>query len=63
MWVRAHQEFMMVPSPTGQWTLVYLSDGGIVMLNGQTFWRVRGVHEAARAMRAWINNMAAHGHL
>lgn len=63
MWVRSHQEFMMVPSASGQWTLVYLSDGGTVMLEGQSFWHTRGVHEVARQMRTWINNQRSRGHL
>jgi hypothetical protein len=63
MWVKAHQEFMMVPSPSGQWTLVYLSDGGTVMLEGASFWHTTEVHEVARLMRIWINNQADRGHL
>lgn len=62
-WVRSNKEFLMAPSPSGPWTLFYLSDGGTVVAEDQPFWHAHGARDAARQMRIWINNQAGRGHL
>jgi hypothetical protein len=60
-WVREHDEFMMVPSSEGRWTLVYLAADGYAKFEGQPFWHTVGKQEAARQMRIWIGGLASRG--
>lgn len=63
MWVRSHEEYLMAPSPSGQWTLFYLSNGGTILCEGQPWWFARDIREAAQQMRIWIDKQESIGRL
>jgi hypothetical protein len=55
MWVRSHQEPMMMRDRDGHFVLICLGPNNSVQIESPAFWRITDVHAAASKMRKWLD--------
>jgi hypothetical protein len=56
MWVRSHNELMMLRDLDGHWVLFYFAANNSVQFESAAFWGISDVHEAAARMRNWLDS-------
>lgn len=56
MWVRSHQEPMMMRDGDGHYVLVFFAENNSVQIESPAFWGITDTREAARRMRKWLDS-------